>query len=100
MSGGELSLILSPQAEDDFADILQYTLESWGENQVYIYRTVLDKALRTIQQNPEIGHRKKKISSEHRCFPAGKHIIIYRIVPNAILVSRILHERMDYDRNF
>ncbi len=54
MSKGELSLLLSPQAEDDFADILQYTLEAWGENQVYVYRSVLDKALTTIQQNPEL----------------------------------------------
>lgn len=99
MPEGELSLILSPQAEDDFADILQYTLEAWGENQVYVYRTILDKALTTIQQNPEIGHRNIKISSEHRSFPAGRHIIIYRKVSNAVLVSRILHERMDYERS-
>jgi hypothetical protein len=32
----DLPLMLSPQAEDDFADILQYTLETWGENQVYV----------------------------------------------------------------
>jgi len=24
-------LILSPRAENDFTDILQYTLETWGE---------------------------------------------------------------------
>jgi toxin ParE1/3/4 len=28
----DLQLILSPQAEEDFADILQYTLETWVRN--------------------------------------------------------------------
>lgn len=48
MSRPDLPLILSPQAEEDFAVILQYTFETWGENQVYVYRDVLHKALRTI----------------------------------------------------
>lgn len=95
----DLPLILSPQAEEDFADILQYTLETWGENQVYVYRAVFDKALLTIQQNPQIGHRRTEISQNQRTFPAGRHIIFYRIAPNAIYVSRILHERMDYERS-
>jgi toxin ParE1/3/4 len=33
MSRPDALLILSPQAEDDFADIIQYTLETWGEAQ-------------------------------------------------------------------
>jgi len=36
MSLPDVALILSPQAEEDFADILQYTLETWGEAQTYI----------------------------------------------------------------
>ncbi len=39
----DLPLIFSPQAEDDFADILQYTLETWGENQVYVSRILHDR---------------------------------------------------------
>lgn len=74
MSLPDLALILSPQAEDNFADILQYTFETWGEDQVYLYRAVIDNALLTIQQNPQIGHRKLEISQEHRAFPAGRRI--------------------------
>jgi toxin ParE1/3/4 len=56
MSLPDVPVILSPQAEEDFADILQYTLETRGEAQAYAYRDVLDKALLTIQQHPQIGH--------------------------------------------
>ena len=99
MSLPDLPVILSPQAEEDFADILQYTLETWGEAQFYAYRAVLDKALLTIQQHPQIGHDRPELSAAHRVFPAGQHLIIYRASDAAVYVSRILHGRMDLGRH-
>jgi len=99
MSPHELRLILSPKAEQDFTDILQYTLEVWGEEQLLAYRAILDKALLTLLENPRIGALRPEISGEHRVFPAGSHIIIYRLSDAAILVSRILHARMDVRRH-
>lgn len=96
----ELSIFLSPQAEEDFADILQYTLQTWGEKQMYVYRAVIDKALLIIQQNSEIGHQRPEISKKHRSFPAGQHVIFYRSDQRAVYVSRILHESMDTKRAF
>jgi toxin ParE1/3/4 len=95
----DVALILSPQAEDDFTDILQYTFDNWGETQTYAYRAILDKALLAIQQYPQIGHVRPELSAEHRLFPAGSHIIIYRVSDNAVYVSRILHERMEITRH-
>ncbi|MDD5493740.1 MAG: type II toxin-antitoxin system RelE/ParE family toxin [Dehalococcoidia bacterium] len=99
MSSHDVRLILAPRAENDFADILQYTLETWGEHQVYVYRAVLDKALLTIQQSPQIGQPRPELSPTHRTFPAGQHVIVYRPAPDAVYVSRILHERMDRGRH-
>ena len=62
MSRDKLPIILSPKAEEDFADILQYTFQTWCEKQMYVYRAVIDKALLTIQQNPDIGHQRPEIS--------------------------------------
>ena len=95
MSHPNLPLILSPQAEEDFADILQYTLETWGEAQVYAYREVLDKTLQTIQENPYIGSNRPELSSQHLIFPAGEHLIIYQVSDIAVTVSRILYRGMD-----
>jgi len=99
MSRPERRLILSPRAQDDFADILQYTLETWGEAQVFAYRAVLDEALMTIQRNPHIGHKLPELSPAHRIFPAGRHLIIYRADDETVSVARILHERMDVRRH-
>jgi len=95
MSLHDVPVILSPQAEEDFADILQYTLEKWGEAQFHAYRAVLDKALLTIQQHPQIGHGRPELSAAHLIFPAGQHLIIYRASDAAVYVSRILHGSMD-----
>jgi toxin ParE1/3/4 len=99
MSGLNRLLILSPKAENDFADIFQYSLETWGEEQAYDYRDVIDKALLTIQDNPQIGHGRPEISAQYRIFPAGQHVIVYRVTTRAVLVSRILHGRMDLGSN-
>jgi toxin ParE1/3/4 len=87
MSRPDIQLILSPQAEEDFTDILQYTLESRGKVQLQVYRTILDKALLTIQQYPQIGHGLPEISKSHQVFSAGHHIIIYRVKKQAVYVS-------------
>jgi toxin ParE1/3/4 len=99
MSHPDIPLILSPQAEDDFTDILQYTLETWGEAQALAYRAVLDKALLAIRHNPRIGHVRPELSAAHRIFFAGRHLIVYRVGETAVYVSRILHERMDIGRH-
>ncbi|MCC7277898.1 MAG: type II toxin-antitoxin system RelE/ParE family toxin [Chromatiaceae bacterium] len=44
---------------------------------------------------PTVGHCRPEFSAQHRIFPAGRHIIVYRVTTRAILVSRILHGRMD-----
>jgi len=90
MSPPNYPLFLSPQAEDDFTDILQYTLETWGETQTFAYRSLLDKALWTIQQYPQIGYSHSDLSIEHRVFLAGHHLIIYKASDTAIYISRIL----------
>lgn len=95
MPSHEPRLILSPRAEEDLTDILQYTLETWGEEQLHVYRAVIEKALAILRGNPGIGTRRLEISREHRIFPVGSHIIVYRMGDAAILVSRILHARMD-----
>ncbi|AUB82243.1 type II toxin-antitoxin system RelE/ParE family toxin [Candidatus Thiodictyon syntrophicum] len=69
MSRLERLLILSPKAADDFADIVQYSLETWGEAQAEAYRDILDKAPLAIQDNPQIGRGRPELSAQHLIFP-------------------------------
>jgi len=78
MSRTDLPLYLAPQAEEDFADILQYTLETWGKAQAIAYRAVLDKALLMLKKNPYLGQLRTELTATHRNLAAGQHIIVYR----------------------
>lgn len=95
MSRHSLQLVLAEQAIADLEDILQYTLETWGEAQVTAYASILDKALSRICENPHIGKKRPELSNKHRSIPAGQHTIFYAATDHAVYVSRIMHGKMD-----
>ena len=99
MSVPERQLVLSPAALDDLTDILQYTLATWGEEQMLTYRQILDSRLAMILENPHIGFQRPAISERHRFVVAGEHLIAYRSSTSTVEVSRILHGRMDFRRS-
>ena len=91
-------LILSPRARQDFIDILRYTGERWGHEQLRVYRDKLDDALLRIGRNPAIGHRSPELPHTHRLYLVGAHLIVYREHGSAVAVVRILHQRMSLFR--
>jgi toxin ParE1/3/4 len=79
-------------------EIWEYSLERFG----------LDKAeahLRDIQRagdrdgNPRRGVACDEIRSGYRKLLAGSHILFFRVSANRVVVVRILHARMDFDRH-
>jgi toxin ParE1/3/4 len=95
----EYSLIISPEAQADVVDILQFTLEEWGLQQAEKYQGVLDNAFSTIHHNPHLGHRRPDIQAEYRAFQAGQHIIVFRTEKKTVYVVRVLHSCMDFSRH-
>jgi toxin ParE1/3/4 len=94
MSSHNYHLLIAPQAQQDIISILRYTGETWGKEQLLIYRNKLDEALKTIGQNPEIGHRSSELSATYRLYLVGSHVVVYRTQDEVISVVRILHQRM------
>ncbi|MFO7686727.1 MAG: type II toxin-antitoxin system RelE/ParE family toxin [Desulfobacterales bacterium] len=94
-----LPLRLSPKARQDFIDILRYTGETWGRDQLSVYRDKIDRAFRTILNNPRIGHRRHDLPSTYLVYLVGSHMVIYRIDNDAIGIVRILHQRMSLPRH-
>lgn len=90
------SLSLSDEAIEDFRDVLSYTMQMWGEQQVEEYATILHKSLTAIEQDPLIG---KDDLPPYRHVRAGKHVVFYRLTGDKVKVSRILHSAMDFVRH-
>ena len=98
MSSPNHSLVLSTQAQADYEDILAQTLRTWGVRQHATYAALLDQALRSLQDNPHLGHRHRDLPERYRCLHVGRHLIVYRFTAGTVYVVRVLHDRMDIPR--
>ena len=94
-----LPLELAPKAQQDFIDILRYTGEKWGPNQLLVYRGKLDDALQAISASPRTGHSRIDLPPTHLAYPVGSHVIVYRVYADSVGIVRILHQRMSLGRH-
>ncbi len=99
MSSPEYRLVLSPKAEQDIENILRYTGETCGERQLTAYRDKLGEAFDRLLAKPGNGHFSADLPDSHRLFPAGSHVIVYRVRASIIEVIRVLHKRMSLERH-
>jgi toxin ParE1/3/4 len=76
---------LGPKGVSDLAEIFDYTVDSWGEEQAENY---LDELA-----SPGLGRACDRIYPGMRRFEQDKHVIFYKPVRHGIVISRILHQR-------
>jgi len=89
---------ISEAAEQDIRDILQYTLETWGERQRQTYTAQLMAGIERIAGFPGIGHEIRARRPGVRGFRVRQHTIIFRAETESITIVRVAHERMDLAR--
>ena len=75
-------------------DIGTYTLRTWGEDQAIRYLAGLETCCQQLADNPELGRACDHVRPGLRRMEHGRHVVFYRIEAGAIVVSRILHQRM------
>jgi toxin ParE1/3/4 len=95
LSGPERRIVLSEQASRDIADILQYTLETWGERQMDVYAARLEKGFRLLGARPLLGKPRRDLYPGCRCYRIEQHLVLYEVDEEEIRVARFLHKRMD-----
>ncbi|MGH2530689.1 MAG: type II toxin-antitoxin system RelE/ParE family toxin [Thermomicrobiales bacterium] len=90
-------LRLTQEARDDLRDLLQYTLETWGRKQRDSYRALVLRTLRDLATFPGLGRKRAELGADLRSFPVGQHVVIYWLNDEELIVTRIMHSRMDID---
>ncbi len=95
MSFRSRSVVLTIEAQEDYADILNYTRREWGDVQRDRYDAMLAGALTTLAGNPQIGRSRDDLSPGCRTYLVERHIIYYALQGATILILRILHGRAD-----
>jgi toxin ParE1/3/4 len=87
------------RAENDLIDIWLYSFEQWGSDQADRYLDELDKGIRSLARNPEIGASRDYIREGYRVLFINSHAVYYIVTPSTILITRVLHSQMDPDRH-
>jgi toxin ParE1/3/4 len=102
---------LAAAAEQDYREILRWTVENFGRGQAKTYARTLSDALRDLTLGPSItGVRLRDdigpdIHTLHvaRKGRKGRHFVVFRIDPargeHIIDVLRLLHDSMDLPRH-
>jgi toxin ParE1/3/4 len=91
--------VLSPRAKADLDDIWDYTERNWGAEQAKAYIRLIGAAIQTLAASPARGKACDHIREGYRKYPAGSHVVFFRLTDGGINVVRILHPRMDFDRH-
>lgn len=92
MSGHRLTV----RAERDITDIYMYTAREFGLAQADAYVGGMFDSIEKLADAPYLG---RAIERRHyRCLAYESHSIFYKVEDNGVLVVRILHARMDPDR--
>ena len=87
---------LTNKAVEDLADIWNYTIETWSENQAEIYYSLLIDSCQELANKPNQGKSYEVVERNVFGFKTGQHVIFYKIVTEKeIEVVRILHGMMD-----
>jgi len=83
---------LGERAEFDLAAILDYTVDTWGEEQAVKYFAKLTPCFELLTVTPYLGRACDALSPGLRRIEEGKHVVFYRVADDDIRISRILHQ--------
>ena len=83
----------NPAAEDDFSQILQYTMAEWGEDQADEYFDAMMESIDTIAMFRNIGRARDEWVPGLRSLSTREHVIFCTADRSHVIVWRILHKR-------
>ena len=96
------SIRFTEQADTDLLGIYIYTYNTWNEDQVIEYTDGLKVAVNKLAENPErLGTiDRSTVRPGYRSYRYESHLVFYRVSDQCVEVVRILHKRMDVDKQF
>jgi len=90
---------LTPAAESDLIDIYVYGFQTFGETQAEQYFSELENCFEVLSQTPLICRERTEFIPPVRIHHRGRHLVIYIVQDDRILIIRILHDSMDVKRH-
>jgi toxin ParE1/3/4 len=86
---------LTPRAHKDLKAIAQYTLKTWGREQVKAYLASLTYRMQWLADNPDLGRSRDDIAKVYRCSKEGQHLIFLILKQDHIAIIGVPHSSMN-----
>ncbi|PKA69008.1 MULTISPECIES: type II toxin-antitoxin system RelE/ParE family toxin [Pseudomonas] len=90
---------LTPAAEGDLEAIWRYTAGQWGLEQANRYIDIITAAFTQLAERPKTAPACDDIGTGYRRCSVERHMIYFRITSYGIAIIRVLHDRMEAQRN-
>ncbi len=90
---------LTPEAENDLIEIYGHSFRNFGETQAEEYFLELGNCFEVLSNTPLICRERIEFTPPVRIHHHGRHLVIYVIQDDRILIIRILHDGMDVKRH-
>ena len=90
---------LTPDAENDIIEIYGYGFRTFGETQTEKYFSELEDSFQFLSETPLICRERTEFIPSVRIHHHGRHLVIYLIQDDQILIVRILHDSMDIQQH-
>lgn len=91
-------LLISRRADHDLVLISQYTTSEYGTVQARKYRDQLRSCFQSLLDNPHLGSSAEEIAPRLRRIRQQAHVIFYLVEADSVLIVRVLHHSMDFER--
>ncbi len=91
--------MLSPRAHRDLGGIWEFTASTWGIDQAEQYIRKIWDAMQVVAEDPRRGRTCDEVRPGYSKYVIGSHVHFFRLQGADVVVMRILHGRMDFDRN-
>lgn len=86
---------LTPRAAADLEAIADYTIETWGPEQLENYLRSLNSRIEWLAENPFAGRERNDVHAGYRSYPEGSHVIFYVVSDDHVSIIGIPHKSMD-----
>ena len=86
---------LTLRAAEDLDAIADFTIQTWGLDQLEIYLRSLTRRFEWLAENPCAGRERNDVHPGYRSFPEGSHIIFYIVSDDQVDIIGIPHKSMD-----
>lgn len=90
---------LSSRAESDLSEIADYTIESFGLDQARRYVEGLEVCFQALADRSSEGRSAAELAPGLMRFRQQSHVVFYMPDEEGVLIVRVLHKSMDFQRH-